>query len=101
MRACLLHNSPKTCRLTETIQDAPVLIFTSEAFQHKLATWQDRGAEVIGLPGQVRSEVIVHFFRLERIVPQIAPEHRLTRTQCSYVFVHNLNLDNSNESLNT
>jgi diaminohydroxyphosphoribosylaminopyrimidine deaminase/5-amino-6-(5-phosphoribosylamino)uracil reductase len=41
---------PESCRLLETIQEAPVLVFTAELARERLAAWQDRGADVVGLP---------------------------------------------------
>ena len=39
---------PASCQLLETIQDAPVLVFTGDP--KALSAWRDRGAEVVGLP---------------------------------------------------
>jgi diaminohydroxyphosphoribosylaminopyrimidine deaminase / 5-amino-6-(5-phosphoribosylamino)uracil reductase len=41
---------PESCRLLETIQEAPVLLFTAEGARERLTAWRDRGAEVIALP---------------------------------------------------
>jgi diaminohydroxyphosphoribosylaminopyrimidine deaminase/5-amino-6-(5-phosphoribosylamino)uracil reductase len=41
---------PASCRLLETVQAAPVLVFTGASAANQLSAWRDRGAEVIGLP---------------------------------------------------
>jgi diaminohydroxyphosphoribosylaminopyrimidine deaminase/5-amino-6-(5-phosphoribosylamino)uracil reductase len=41
---------PASCRLLETIKDAPVLVITTDAARGRLAIWSERGAEVIALP---------------------------------------------------
>ena len=41
---------PKTCQLLNSIDDAPVLVFTAKAAVGRLATWRNRGAEIVGLP---------------------------------------------------
>jgi diaminohydroxyphosphoribosylaminopyrimidine deaminase/5-amino-6-(5-phosphoribosylamino)uracil reductase len=45
---------PTSCRLIETIQAAPVVVFTRESSANQLSGWRDRGAEVVGLPGTDR-----------------------------------------------
>jgi len=44
------EDMPETCRLLETVQEVPVLVFTTEAARARLRSWRERGAEVIGLP---------------------------------------------------
>jgi diaminohydroxyphosphoribosylaminopyrimidine deaminase/5-amino-6-(5-phosphoribosylamino)uracil reductase len=41
---------PATCRLLETVEDAPVLVVTQESAVPRFASWRTRGAEVLGLP---------------------------------------------------
>jgi diaminohydroxyphosphoribosylaminopyrimidine deaminase/5-amino-6-(5-phosphoribosylamino)uracil reductase len=41
---------PSTCRLLESVQDAPVLVATTAAADGHLVNWRDRGAEVISFP---------------------------------------------------
>jgi diaminohydroxyphosphoribosylaminopyrimidine deaminase / 5-amino-6-(5-phosphoribosylamino)uracil reductase len=50
---------PTTCRLLETAQVVPVLVFTRESSLGKLSAWRDRGAEVIGLPPDDRGQLSV------------------------------------------
>jgi diaminohydroxyphosphoribosylaminopyrimidine deaminase / 5-amino-6-(5-phosphoribosylamino)uracil reductase len=40
---------PASCRLLETVQEAPVVVFTQESAVRQLSSWTNRGAEVIGL----------------------------------------------------
>lgn len=40
---------PNSCRLLDTIEAAPVLVFTTEHSTHRLASWKERGAEVVAL----------------------------------------------------
>ena len=40
---------PSSCRLLETLQAAPVVVFTRESAANQLSTWRDRGAEIVGL----------------------------------------------------
>jgi diaminohydroxyphosphoribosylaminopyrimidine deaminase/5-amino-6-(5-phosphoribosylamino)uracil reductase len=42
---------PDSCRLLETGAAAPVLVLTTPSAADQLSGWRDRGAEVLGLPG--------------------------------------------------
>src|SRR5262249_8921116 len=41
---------PESCRLLETIQDAPVLVFTAGGARERLTRGRERGADVVGPP---------------------------------------------------
>ena len=54
---------PASCRLLETIQDAPVMVVTQESIQGKLSAWRDRGAEMVGLPDMDVQSVLTELGR--------------------------------------
>jgi diaminohydroxyphosphoribosylaminopyrimidine deaminase/5-amino-6-(5-phosphoribosylamino)uracil reductase len=41
---------PESCRLLETVADAPVLVVTQESAVPRFTPWRTRGAQVLGLP---------------------------------------------------
>jgi diaminohydroxyphosphoribosylaminopyrimidine deaminase/5-amino-6-(5-phosphoribosylamino)uracil reductase len=44
---------PDDCRLLHTIDQAPVLVFTSQSQVEKLSAWSQRGCEIVGLAQSV------------------------------------------------
>jgi diaminohydroxyphosphoribosylaminopyrimidine deaminase / 5-amino-6-(5-phosphoribosylamino)uracil reductase len=54
---------PTSCRLLETIQEAPVVVFTLESARAKLSAWRDRGADVVGLPDMDVKSVLTELGR--------------------------------------
>jgi diaminohydroxyphosphoribosylaminopyrimidine deaminase/5-amino-6-(5-phosphoribosylamino)uracil reductase len=41
---------PQTCKLLQTINEAPVLVATCEDSVERLRSWKDAGAEIVGFP---------------------------------------------------
>lgn len=44
------HGMPSSCRLLDTVADAPVLVATTAAAAQELSAWRERGAEVVTFP---------------------------------------------------